>query len=174
MVGAGSGRKLLAGQNAHAEPGHDDHRALHALQGASNEGQRSGDLQPRRDAHRAVRGPRHLPTPDRKECGIGRPVIARARGRCGAKRSAENSEDLQDHDSVIRRPGIGGAVDRSRSGDQRRADRGRRQPVVDAPVRLWPRRALHRVLRLDVPASAAGRRHGGWPHGHRQEPGAPL
>ena len=93
----------------------------------------------------------------------------------GAARRARTGEYLRDHAALLRRPGSGSIFDRTRGRDQRRADPRERKPLVDASFRLWPGPAVHRFLRLDVPArGAAGRRHGRRAHGHRQEQGAPL
>ena len=89
--------------------------------------------------------------------------------------ASQTVSDLHDDAALLRRPWFGSIFDRSRGRDQRQTDPRRRQPLGDVPFRLWPGPALHRFLRLAVPAGgAAGRRHGRRAHGHRQEQGPPL
>ena len=175
--GYGSGRlarELLAGEVAHAGPGSAGHRALYPLQGGGREGQRRGDLQPGRDHHGSLQGAGHLPAGGRKECRAQRRVqngekraqrLAASqtrRARRDPRGAPKTVSYLHDDAALLRRPRSGSIFDRSRGRDQRQTDRGRRQPLGDAPVRVWPGPALHRLLRLDVPArGAAGRRHGG-------------
>ena len=89
-------------------------------------------------------------------------------------RRLPNGEQLHDYAALFRRPGVGSIFDRKRGRDQRQTYRRRRQPLVDAAVRVWPGPALHRILRLDVPARGATGRWHGRAHGHRPEQGAPL
>ena len=146
-------RELLAGEAADA--GRRKHRSPCPIPCSRR---RSGRATSRRSTagatpSRAASG-RRSPTRRRASKSAapkGEPSRRSERG--AAPRDApKTGELLHDHAALLRRPRPGSIPDRARGRDQRQADRGRRQPLGDAPVRLRPGPALHRLLRLDVPA----------------------
>ena len=159
LVRRAARRELPGHARAAARRRRADHRALHAC---------SRSRRRRATSSRSTAAATRSPASSRRPSPIRRPAGPRSpsppKPAASDREKPRTSTTLHDDAADVRRSRARSLPDRAQGGDQREADRGRAAAACDAAVRLRPRAAPDRLLRLDVPARrsrAAGCMGGG-------------